>query len=74
MIYYIEIIKQHESTDTDINVHIKQNSIKNIALKIVKDISDNNYEIFQQLTQIQKIGIILLNGKVIVILYSIPII
>ena len=32
-----------ESTDTDINVHIKHNAIRNISLHIVKDISDNDY-------------------------------
>ena len=33
---------KYESTNTDINVHIKQNFTSNIALNIRKDISDNN--------------------------------
>ena len=35
--------KKHKSTDTDINVHIKQNFISNIDLDICKDISDKDY-------------------------------
>ena len=35
-IYCIDSRKQHESTETDINVYIKQNAIKNIALNIRK--------------------------------------
>ena len=35
--------KQHKSTDTEISFHIKHNAIRNIAFKIVKDISDNDY-------------------------------
>ena len=42
-IHFIESIKHHESTDTDINVHIKQHVIRNIALNSVRNISDNNY-------------------------------
>ena len=39
----IENKRQHESTDTDINVHIKKNAIRNISLNIFKDISVNDY-------------------------------
>ena len=42
-IHYFESIKQLYSTDTDINVHIKQNSVRKISLNIGKDISDNDY-------------------------------
>ena len=43
IVHFIDSIKQHEATNTDINVHIKQNAILNIALNIGKDISDNDY-------------------------------
>ena len=43
IIHCIESRKQHESKDTDINVHIKKNYISNIDLNIDKDISDNDY-------------------------------
>ena len=43
IIHCIDGIKQHESTNTDINVHIKLKSIKNIALNIGRDISVKDY-------------------------------
>ena len=36
--------KQHVATNSDINVHIKQNSIRNIALNIFRDIIDEYYD------------------------------
>ena len=43
IIHCIESIKYHESSDTDTNVCIKRNSVRNIALNIGKYISDNYY-------------------------------
>ena len=47
-IHCIESRKQHESTDTEINiyinVHMKQNTTSNIALNIGRGISDKGYE------------------------------
>ena len=43
IIHCIDIIKQHKSTYTNINVHTKQNSIRNGALNVGKYVSDNNY-------------------------------
>ena len=43
IIHCINIIKQHEATNTDINVRISHNSIRNISLNIVKNLSDNGY-------------------------------
>ena len=43
MIHCIDSRKQHESTNTDINIHMKNNAIKNIDLSIGKDISANDY-------------------------------
>ena len=40
----IDCIKVLKSTNSNINVHIKQNSIKNISFNIFKGISDNYYE------------------------------
>ena len=39
----MESRKQYEENNTDINVHIKYNNIRNIALNIGKNISDNYY-------------------------------
>ena len=44
IINFIDIIKQHESTNTDTNFYIKQNSIRKIVLDSGKYISDNDYE------------------------------
>ena len=71
IIHCIESRKQHESEDTDINVHIKKNDIRDIALNILKDISDNNYGEVSTIDKIQKMDIILLNGQVTVIIFSI---
>ena len=62
MIHCIDIRKQQESTDTDINVHIKQNSVRKISLNIGKDISDNDYGEISTIDKMQKMDIILLNG------------
>ena len=35
--------RKEKSSDTDINFHIKQHSIRNVALQIGKNISDNDY-------------------------------
>ena len=43
IIHCIDSIKQHQATDTEVNVNIKQNAIRNIALNIGKNISDNDY-------------------------------
>ena len=43
IIHCIDGIKQHESTNTDINAHIKYNFISHIYLKIEKYTSDNDY-------------------------------
>ena len=43
IIYCIESRKQHKSSDTYINFHIKYHAISNIALNIRKYISDNYY-------------------------------
>ena len=43
IIHCINSVKQHKSTNNDIYLHIKQNFIRNIALKIGKDISENYY-------------------------------
>ena len=43
IIHYIDIKKQHKTTKYDINVHMKQNDIRNIALKIGRDISSEDY-------------------------------
>ena len=59
------------STYTGINIHINQNTIRNIALNIGKDISDRNYGSVSKFETMQKLDIILLNGKVTVILYII---
>ena len=42
IIYYIASRKK-KSTETDTNVHIKQNAINNIALNTEKYISNNDY-------------------------------
>ena len=43
IIHCIEGRKKHRILDTNINVHIKQHAISNIALNIGKHISDNDY-------------------------------
>ena len=43
IIHCIESRKQHKTTDTEINVNIKHNSIRKIALNIIKYIIDNDY-------------------------------
>ena len=42
IIHCIDIIKWHEETNTYINFNIRHNAISNIALKIGKDIIDDN--------------------------------
>ena len=42
IIHCMHSIKQHEATSTDINIYIKYNDIRNIALNIGKEISDNH--------------------------------
>ena len=54
IIDFIGSRKQTESTKTNLNFHKTQNSIKNIVLRIEKDISDKNYGGFQQLTKFLK--------------------
>ena len=46
IIHCVESRKEHKSSDTDINVFIKHNSIRNIDLNIGKYISEKNYESF----------------------------
>ena len=43
MIHFIDSRKKHESTNTDINVYIKHNTIRNIDLHIGNDICENCY-------------------------------
>ena len=43
MIHCIDNIKQHEATNTEININIKQNAVSNIALNFGIDIIDNYY-------------------------------
>ena len=43
IIHCIDSLKLLEATNIDINVHIKQNYISNIALNIVRDIRDEDY-------------------------------
>ena len=43
IIHYIDSRKQHEATNTEINVHINKNSIRDIDLNIGKYIGDKDY-------------------------------
>ena len=64
----IGIKKQHEATNSEINVNIIQNGISNIALNIDRDISDKVFGAIYTIDKIQKVDIIFLNVQVGVIL------
>ena len=53
------------------NVLIKQNATRYITLTIGRYISDNDYGSISTIKKIQKVDIILLNGKVIIKICSI---
>ena len=70
-IFCIDSKKTHKATNYDINVHIEQSDIKNMYLNIGRDVSDKDYGSIYTIENKIKLDIILLNGQVIVILFSI---
>ena len=69
--HFIYSIKQHESTNTNINDCIKQNSIRNISLNISKYTRDNDYGENSAIDKNAEKNIILINREVRVIHFSI---
>ena len=57
----IDIIKQHETTNTNININIKQNSIRKNASNIDRYISENDYGEMYTIERIENVNIIFFN-------------